>query len=216
MSAALRGILVRIVWAAALLGVAALFWVLLGFITTSPESAAKAAASMATNHRLVSGSFHVLKTVSYPGGKVVVYSARVRAGQDGDRWPAMKITGEQAVDQRFGHWAATSGGWGGPASNDPRNIADVSQTAFQANGRSKYAVVAVRPLSPRARTLNLTYLNGRTVHRALHGRLFVTVTHAPRVCAITISDARGTVVWPTVAVPAGKRAEASCSGVRAG
>jgi hypothetical protein len=209
MSAMLRSILIRVVGAVALLGVAGLVWVVLGVVTTSPESAAKDAVSIGTQNLLVPGSFHVLKTVSYPGGKVVVYSARVRAS---GHVPAMEITGEQAVDQRMGHWAGSSGGWGGPTSNGPKNIADVSETAFRANDRSMYAVVAVRPLSPRARVLNLTYLNGRTAHRALHGRVFVTVAHATRVCAITISDAEGRVVWPTVPIPAGKRAAAgSCS-----
>lgn len=37
MHAVLRFIVVRVVWALALLFVAGLFWILVGFVTTSPE-----------------------------------------------------------------------------------------------------------------------------------------------------------------------------------
>lgn len=193
MKALLRFVLLRIMLALALVAVAGLLWTLLGFATSSPESAARASANVETQNRLVPGSFHVLTTVSYPGGRIVVYNARVRAWH---HMPAMEVTGEQAVNQVLGHWAGSSGGLGGPVSNDPTHVANVSQTAFMAGDRSMYSVLVVRPLSARARTLNLMYRDGRTAHIRVHRPLVVTVTHAPNVRSITISDARGTVVWP--------------------
>ncbi len=65
--------------ALALLAMTVILWILLEMVTTSPESTAEDGATMATNHQLVPGSFHVLTTVPFPAERIVVYSARVRA-----------------------------------------------------------------------------------------------------------------------------------------
>jgi hypothetical protein len=202
MKAAGRSILLTLVGAACAVVLAGLMWAVLGVLGTTPESAAQSGATNATGRELVSGTFRVLASTTFPSGRVIVYAARARAY---GRVPAMDITGEEIVEQRFGHWTATSGGWGGPANASPKNVADVSQDTFLASDGNRYTVLVVRPLSRRARTLNLTYSNGRAAHLMLARPAFVTVTRAQAVCGIRIADATGRVIWPYPAPPPGKQ-----------
>jgi hypothetical protein len=210
MNAALRGIGVRAIWTLALLVLAGVFWIVVGFVTTTPESAARDAATMATANHIVPGSFHVIATASFRAGKVVVYDARIRPY---GHMPAMQIRGEQFVQSRFGHWGASSGGWGGPVRHSPKDVANVDQTTLVSNGRLQYTATVVQRLSSRARTLVLVYKRHRIVRYTLSDRPFVDVTAAPATCGLTILDTNGDVVWPVWKGRTAQKPNLSCHGV---